>query len=362
MKFKILDIGLAVLIASAVGVIGWRIFSQEKGPEQAGRDGEAAVRVQQAGESTLLSVSQVLTKPARRAAFGHWAHMVLDPQVPVSASQIASFSKNAGFPIKPKTTPCNRGGTLVETGLPILSVGLKQKIESQKGGLLFSYGSRRCFETGSLVEVLYYGDEDAEHYVERLGRFEIKELIELDYAKIKPTVWSQLGIVAADFADLKNVATDAVLIRVERRGESNFKEAEIPKFHFRYSELTKENASIVSKGPYLILDIRSRAEAAKVPLPNAFPFEYGEGTPDDKLTKFSWSVKLSQLTDIKLNVAPIMEFVRDPSRGKSRVIVVGNGPGDARVYWILRELSIAGVVNAHWYNGDATALTLMLKK
>lgn len=362
MKVKLADVALVVIIAGAVGVIGWSLLSgQEKSPAQVENDGATEVVVQQPVVPSLANMN-TKTKPSRRSPFGHWAHMVLDSQTPVSASAIASFAKNAGVSVQPKSSACNREGIPTEKGLPVLSVGLKQKIETQKGGLLLSYGSRRCYEAGSAVEVLYYGDEDSEPYVERLGSFEIKELLELDYSKIKPAVWSQLGIAAADFADLKNPTTAAVLMRVERKGESNFTDSDLPNYHFRYLELTQENAAVVLKSDHMFLDLRSRASAAAVPLPNAIPFEYGDTTAADKLARFSWGVKLSQLANLKFNVATILELVRDPLRGKSKIIVVGNGPGDGRVYWILRELSIAGISNAYWYNGDVNTLSPFLKK
>jgi hypothetical protein len=361
-KFKIADIALALIIAGAIGVIGWRLMSsQDKSPDQVGQEEATEVSVVQPVVPPLSSI-ETKVKPSRRSKFGHRAHMVLDSQIPVSASAIQSFAKSAGVPVKQKSSACNRADIAVEAGLPILSSGLRQKIESQKGGLLLSYGIRRCYESGSVVEVLYFGDEDVEPYVERLGSFEIKELIELDYAKIKPTVWSELGIAAADFADLKNPKTAAVLLRVERKGASSFKETDLPTYHFRYLELTKENASLVLKSDHVVLDLRSRAEAAKVAIPNAISFDYGDEKASDKAVKFGWDVKLSRLAEFKFNIGTKLELARDPSRGKSKVIVVGNGPGDGRVYWLLRELSIAGVSNVYWYDGEAAALTPFLKK
>lgn len=362
MKFKVADIALALIIAGAIGVIGWRLLSsQEKSHDQVGQDKASEVSVVQPVVPSLSGIETKI-KPSRRSQFGHWAHMVLDSQVPVSASAIQSFAKSAGFPVKQKSSACDRSDIATEAGFPVLSAGLKQKIESQKGGLLLSYGSRRCYKSGSVIEVLYFGDEDVEPYVERLGSFQIKELIELDYAKIKPTVWSELGIAAADFADLKNPTTAAVLIRVERKGASSFKETDLPTYHFRYLELTKENASLVLKSDYVVLDLRSGAEAAKVSIPNAIPFGYGDEKASDKPVKFNWDVKISRLAEFKFNISTILELARDPARGKSKVIVVGNGPGDGRVYWLLRELSIAGLSNVYWYNGEAAALTAFLKK
>lgn len=362
MKIKIADVALAVIIACAIGVIGWKFLSvKDKRPSHTKQEGAPAVNFQSANEQSIEALNTA-EKPTRRSAFGHRAHMVLESQVAVSSSQIAAFAKSAGAAVLPKSSACKRSGSLVETGFPILSKGLRQKIEINGGGLLLSYLGWRCYQTGSAVEVLYFGDEDSEPYVERLGSFEIKDLLELDYAKTKPAVWSELGIDAAGFADLPHATTKAVMLRVERRGKSAFKDTDIPNYHFRYFELTKENAISVLKGDHVFLDLRSRADALKAVLPGAIPFEYGAATGADKQFRFDWAAKVSQIAGIELNVAAISELARDPLRGKSKIIVVGNGPGDGRVYWILRQLSIAGVSSAYWYNGNVAELTPFLKK
>ncbi len=295
----------------------------------------------------------------RRSQFGYRPQAALSLQPKIETATWAQILASEQIPAVDATAACRSPNAPADGYYFILSRELELRLIQNGGGVVARFGGRKCHRKGQAIHMYSYGDAPDEPYVDDLGEYTVTDIAEFNWDKVSDRLSSSLG---ASRTGARGPYAETTLLRIVKKADAKKQDGVFPDAHFRYEILKEGSLGKLKDMPkLLVIDLREESQRAATPFEDALVVDFPVSGSPLKSEKFRWNVLIRELDQTKIKMSSVIDAVQKSDTLTRPILVVGNGAGDARPFWILRELSLLNFEKVFWYDGSAEKIKPYLK-